>query len=64
MQHGQPFEHFRAAVRRVQSYLNDHKYNYETLNFNGIYVTIRNDSNEDDLATIYDLKRQLQQHLE
>jgi hypothetical protein len=34
---------------------------YRMMLFNGIHVTISKDSNPDDIATIYDLKRKVEQ---
>jgi len=50
---------FRQAVRDLKELLTYEEKSYETLRFNDIDVTVSVDSNEDDIAVIYELKRQL-----
>lgn len=59
---------FRDAVKQLQDDIKwanfkDHESpTYKTMNFNDISITVSMDSNVDDLAIIYELKRKIKQH--
>lgn len=51
---------FYNAVRELKSILKQEGRKDRRMLFNGIYVIVSVDSNENDIATIYDLKRKLE----
>ncbi len=54
-------QNFRGACRELKEYLKTNKQGYKIMQFNEITVIVSSDSNEDDLAIIYELKRKIQQ---
>jgi hypothetical protein len=56
VEEGKPFF---EAVDDLKRILKDSGSLYRMMQFKGIYVTVSVDSNLDDLATIYDLKKKL-----
>lgn len=50
---------FHGAVKELQTRLKYEGQEYRIMKFNDILVTVSHDSNVDDLATIYELKRNL-----
>lgn len=52
---------FVSAVRELKIILQRENQAYRMMKFNDILVTVSVDSNTDDLCTIYDLKRKIQQ---
>lgn len=53
---------FFDAVRDVKKTLKQKGYPDATLIFNDLYITVSADSNENDIAVIYNLKHKLRQH--
>jgi len=50
---------FYQAVNELKEILRKERSKYRQMKFNDIYVWVNVDSNTDDIATIYDLKREL-----
>ena len=54
-----PEENLDLAIRKVKGHLLQG--GYETLVYDDIYLTVSNDSNEDDIVIIYQLKRRVRE---
>lgn len=52
---------FRQAVRNLKVKMYKENRDYESMEFNGIVVTVSVDSLEDDIAIIHDLKHRIRQ---
>lgn len=52
---------FIQAVRELKTILQRENQAYKVMKFNDILIIVSVDSNIDDLCTIYDLKRKIQQ---
>ncbi len=50
---------FYDVVKECKKQLKNSNSTYKQILFNEIYVTVSIDSNDDDIATIYDLKREI-----
>lgn len=50
---------FYQAIDDLKKILTASGSTYRTMSYKGIHVTVSVDSNSDDLATIYDLKKKL-----